>query len=359
MSTQEHMRQDAESYGAERLVRDIVSYPPRWVTIGIINRCNNRCVFCSYHSRDARGGKSRVYNLPYAMPVERFRQQVDFFHAGRVPRIHICATGEPFLHNGIMDMIDHIITRYGKASFQSNFHPAVMRRGNYLEKIIERKNAISHIVTDLHAGDATRFADIKKGSSLPDLLSTLRLFSAHGIPIIGSCILSRSNYTALPGIIDTLAAHGITMQLNIVGLFPHMFNEFTSLNNTYRTSDTHITQCLHAMRAAGERHGITVTLPKPHDDPSGRCDVFWQKLQIWPVAGADENRYDENLIPHACNAVVLGNMNSLGYVSDYATVMDLWNNKTIVGIRRRILAGEYPDKYCATCSCGVNLHPAP
>ncbi|EGJ51986.1 radical SAM protein [Desulfocurvibacter africanus] len=358
MTRQELIRQDAERYARECLVADVVSYPPRWATIAIISTCTNRCTFCSYHSIDARNGKSKVYNLKYKMSVRRFKEHVDFFHAGRVPHVHICATGDPFLHDGIMDMIDYVIERYGKASFQSNFNTSIMNRGDYLDKIIARKKDIAYIVTDIHTGDPETFGNIKKGSSLRELLSTLRLFSNHGIRIVGSCILSRSNYMDLPKVIEVLAANRISMQLNIVGLFPHMFNAFTSMDNIYRSSDIEITRCIEHVKFLGKRFNIVVNTPMPFDDPSGRCNVFWEKIQIWPVAGIDPHRYDENLIPHACNAVVLGDINSLGYVSSYSTVMDFWNSDTIVGIRRKILAGNYPDKFCWSCPCGVNLRPA-
>ncbi len=354
-SREELMRQDAERYRQEHLKTAVVSYPPRWATVAIGSACTNRCAFCSYHSHDARDGRSNVYNLKYKMSVERFRQHVDFFHAGRVPHVHICATGEPFLHDGIMDMIDYVAERYGKASFQSNFNTSVMERGNYLRKIVERKDVISYVVTDILAGDEGVFGSIKKGSSLKDLLATLRLFSNHGIRIIGSCILSRSNYRSIPRIIDVLSAHRIKMQLNVVGLFPHMFNEFTAMDNVYHAADVEITKSLEHMRRMGEKCGITVQLPAPFDDPGGRCTVFWEKIQIWPVKGIDPARYDENLIPHACNAVVLGDINTLGYVSDYPSVMDFWNNERLVAIRDRILSGEQPDRFCWSCPGGVAL----
>lgn len=75
------------------------------------------------------------------------------------------------------------------------------------------------------------------------------------------------------------------------------------------------------------------------------------------MKGIDPTRYDENLIPHACNAVVLGDINTLGYASDFPTVMDFWNNDLLVAIRRKILSGEQPDRFCWSCPGGVSLQP--
>lgn len=357
MTREELLLQDTKNYHAERTQTAVVSYPPRWVTIGIHSRCTNRCAFCSYHSPDARHGKSNVYGLHYTMGLEQFKWQVDFMYAGRVPHVHICAPGEPFLNNNIIAMIDYLADKYGDASFQSNFNAAVMKRGNYLEKIIQRKDKISYIVTDIHAGSEEAFNSIKKGSNFTTHKETLQLLSKHIKLIIGSCVVTRSNYQEVPKIIQTLIDSDISMQLNITNLFPHDFNEFSAIKNVYHTADTEITKTLEQAKALGEQHGLVVNIPQPYDSPSVTCNVFWDKIQIWPVAGIDPDRYAENLISHACNAVVLGDINTLGYLSDYDSVMDFWNNKYLVAIRRKILAGKYPDRYCQHCPDAAALRP--
>lgn len=250
-----------------------------------------------------------------------------------------------------------MIEIYGHVSFQSNFNKSVMDRGKYIEQILERRDKILYLVTDMHTGDESSFSKIKKGSSLTELLGVLKLFSRHGIKIHGSCILSRSNFKAIPQILELLVAHNIKMDLNIVGLFPHMFNEFTNIDNVYQSSDTMITDLLEKIVLLGRRFGITVTTPKPFDHPDQNCNVFWEKIQVWPVAGIPKDRYHENLIPHACNAVVRGNMNSLGYLSNYTSVMDFWNNETIVNIRNKIIMRKYPDSYCWSCPSSSKLQP--
>jgi hypothetical protein len=82
--------------------------------------------------------------------------------------------------------------------------------------------------------------------------------------------------------------------------------------------------------------------------------VFWQKIQVWPVRGNDPRRYHENLVPHACRAVVMGRLSSLGYIFDYDDLMDFWNSETMVSIRRGIIDGRYPDDECRFCYCYGN-----
>ena len=53
------------------------------------------------------------------MPLADFRRLVDLCYRARVPKVHICATGEPFLHHDILAMIDYVAARYGRASVQT------------------------------------------------------------------------------------------------------------------------------------------------------------------------------------------------------------------------------------------------
>lgn len=206
-----------------------------------------------------------------------------------------------------MKIVYYIIERYDHVLFQSNFNKSVMNRGNYIEQIVERRDKISYLVTDMHTGDESIFSQINKGSSLTDLLGVLKLLSQHGIKIHGSCILSRSSSKTIPQIRESLVAHNMNMDLNIAGPFPHMLNEFSNIDNTYQSLDTMITDLLEKMALLEKHFGIAVTTPKPFDYPDQHCNVFWENIQVWPVADTPKERYHENLLPHACKAVVRGN----------------------------------------------------
>lgn len=289
------------------------------------------------------------------MSVERFKQHVDFLHAGKVPHIHICATGEPFLHKGIMQMIDYTIGKYGAVSFQSNFNPSIIQRYSYIDRIIERKRQISYIACDFNASNGNDFSFIKKGSSIDDMLKTLCRLSSEGIHLNATFILTKDTYRSLLDTIGLLARNEIRMTLTVVNIFPYMFNDFTAIDKVYRQRDREITAFLEKAQQLGQRFGIKVNLPEPFDSPQNVCSVFWEKIQVWPVAGINPARLDENIIPHGCNAVVLGGLNSLGYMFDFKDVMEMWNSPQLVRIREKILTGLAPDPFCAFCPCGSGL----
>jgi hypothetical protein len=144
------------------------------------------------------------------------------------------------------------------------------------------------------------------------------------------------------------------LRLCVVNLFSYDFNAFTGSDAVYVSSDHAITQVLEQVRETAAENGIDLYLPTPADRCSTGCDVFWQKIQIWPVQGNDPKRAKENAIPHACRAVVRGDLSSLGYLFDYENVMAFWNNPELVEIRQNLLAGRYPDQECRYCYCYQN-----
>ena len=346
------LQQDEESYLKERLKKAVLSYPPRWITIGITSACTNKCVFCSYHAKDAKR-KSLVYNVPFKLTVKDFEKIVSIAYRGRVPRVHICGTGEPFLNKNVFDMIDCAAEIYGSTSIQTNFSKKVFDTSNYLQEIVKRGAKISYLTTDFLSGDPSEHNELKIGSSYKTVIESLKYISDNSnIRLDIHYILTRLNYKTLPSLVNDLSNMEIkNWCLNIVNLFSYDFNEFTSSSSVYTSRDDEIKLILEKVVDLGKNKGISINIPEPADTGNHECSVFWDKVQTWPVKGINSKRYHENLIPHACRAVVLGNLNSLGYIFDFDNIMDFWNNEKLVSIRKGILLGDYPDNECKYCYC--------
>jgi len=344
------MTRDRARFEREFYKEAVVSYPPRSATIGILSACTNRCIFCSYHSDDAKNGKSNVYNLSFKLSLQEFKRIVDMCYRGRVPRIHICGTGEPFLHSEILDIIDYSIQVYGSASLQTNFNKRMFEKHDFIGEILRRKDSISYITTDVLSGDPATHEKIKKGSCYEDMMSAMEFISHHSnIRFEAHYLITKFKYEHINDLVRDLASRRINCNLAIVNLHPHDFNEFTSPDSVYTSKDLQITEALQKAKALGEEKGIEVSIPVPSDASNGICGSFWARFQIWPVRGIDESRYAENVIVGGCNAVVIGNLKSLGYIFDYENIMDLWNNEHFVRIRKNLLKGIYPDEACSTC----------
>jgi 2-iminoacetate synthase ThiH len=173
--TLDHIR-----FKRERYKKSVLSYPPRSVTIGITSYCNNKCVFCAYHSHDAKG-KSNVHGLNYNLYLNDFKRIVDMCYEGRVPHVHICGTGEPFFNKEILNMIDYSINVYGKASIQTNFWKPLFEKKDYYNEIIKRAKHIEYITTDILSGNPGQHNELKKGSSYYDVLYAMECNRSQGI----------------------------------------------------------------------------------------------------------------------------------------------------------------------------------
>lgn len=339
-----------ESYKDEYLKKARLSYPPRSITIGVTSACNNRCLFCSYHGKDAEK-ESKVYGLPYMLKYDDFVKIVDMAYESGVERVHVCGTGEPFLNPDILKMLDYVIKVYGQVSFQTNFWKVLFDKHHYLEEIVKRADKIRYIATDVCSSLPEEHEFIKCGSNYKELLDSLEYLAKNSnIQINCFLILVKSNCGNIKGIIDACLERGIrNVQLDIGNLFSYDYSGFTSSDNVYVSTDYNITEMLKELVLYGKKNGITVNIPDPADKTITPCSVFWDKFQTWPVLGCNKERYAENMVPHACAAVVRGKLNSLGYLFDYETLMEAWNNDILVKIRQNILEGIYPDENCRSC----------
>ncbi|MCD7726286.1 MAG: radical SAM protein [Clostridiales bacterium] len=326
----------------------VLSYPPLWMTICVTSACPNKCLFCSYHG-EAANGVSNVYGLPYMLSYKDFCRMVDMAKEGGVPRIHICGTGEPFINPEIFKMIDYVIEQYGRVSLQTDFWKELFQKKNYLDEIIKRERYISYIATDILSSEEKEHNKIKQGMTYAELLEALEYLGANSnVRIRAVNILTKKNYKHLKGIIDDLDSRNVNFELMITNLLSYDYSEFTASSNVYTSADKEITKMLEDVEEYAKGKDIKVSIPRPADG-EGDCFVFWDTFQTWPVRGCQKERYVENMIPHACAAVVRGELNSLGYLFDYENIMDAWNNPKLVKIREDMINGTYPSEWCRNC----------
>ena len=148
---------------------------------------------------------------------------------------------------------------------------------------------------------------------------------------------------------EDLHKRGINFKLSIVNLHPHNFNEFTSPDSVYKSSDTEITKELNKLKMTCKKLGVSVSIPEPFDSPRSKCTVFWSRLQTIPSWDIPRERWIGNVVQGDCNAVVKGDMRSFGNIFDYDNLFDLWNNEALVKIRRDLINNKYPDRECRSC----------
>ncbi len=183
-------------------------------------------------------------------------------------------------------------------------------------------------------------------------MNCLRKLSQEEIKLKLFLIITRKNYQNLSNIIDECEKYKIKNYELIIGnLNSYDYSEFTSSDNVYVSTDTHIMSELTKVKEYGEKRNINVSIPKPADSIDHMCNVFWTKFQTWPTRGCNHDKKHTNMVPMACKAVVKGDIKSLGYLLDYDSLMDAWNSEELVKIRRNLLSNIYPSEYCKECFC--------
>lgn len=327
-------------------------YPPRHISIMVTGACTNRCVFCCHHSIDSKSDtiSKHLYDQKFAISYDDFCKIVDMAYDAGVPRVHVVATGEPFLHKDIMKMIDYVIEKYGEVSFQSNFNKKIFEKNDYVNAIIERADYITYITTDILSSDPKKHEEIKEGSQYEALLEIMQKISKKtDIVFDVHLILTKYNYQNMDKLVEVLYDRGINFRFSIVNLQPYNFNDFTSIDAVYKSSDIEIKKELDKVKDTCERLGVHILIPEPFDKPTSKCAVFWSRLQTIPSWDIPKEKWIGNVIQGDCNAVVKGKMRSFGNIFDYDNLFGLWNNETLVKIRKDLIHNKYPDEECKNC----------
>ncbi|GAH80950.1 unnamed protein product, partial [marine sediment metagenome] len=145
----------------------------------------------------------------------------------------------------------------------------------------------------------------------------------------------------------------INFTYTLVNLHPHNFNEFTSKKNVYMSTDKEITLELQKLRNLADKLKINLSITVPWDKEvnkdNGYCLTFWDRFQLIPDRNLPKEKWIGNVVPSQCNAVVLGDLYSLGNIFEHKNLMDFWNNKKLLEIRRNLIKRKYPDRMCSTC----------
>jgi MoaA/NifB/PqqE/SkfB family radical SAM enzyme len=341
-------------YLRERGKAAILSYPPRWMTIGITGACYFRCKYCVHHCPDVKNDpelENKFYKIPFHIKIEEFKNLVDFAYAGRIPRVHICATGEPFLHAEIFDMIDYVIEKYGDVSTQTDFGKQILGQTK-LDEIVARAKNITYITTDIISHNKKVHEGIKVGSDFDYLLDSLEYLSRKGGVLINvSHVLNKDYSRDIVKIPMLLRSRHIKFMLNIPNIYPYGINDVTQFNNLYFPEDANIKKELDDVREYCRDANIPCSIPEPYGH--SKCLAFWDKIQTMPLKTTSDNNpywYAETAC-NFCNAFVRGGINTLGNIMQYENIMDFWNNPILVNIRSQLALNQFPELACAQCAC--------
>ncbi len=307
-------------------------------------RCNLRCVMCG----------TTYWNRPPKkdMSLELFKRILG--QAKGLESITIQGAGEPLFHRDIIEMIEFARGLGLNTRFNSNM--TIMSR-----EMAERLVRAGHgeITVSIDSLDPDRFADIRRGARLEDVLANVRevneakkRLGKDNPQITVTAVVTRSLLADLPGFVAGIKGLGARMltlsDMNTDGLdlTAPMADGSTLEQQTLRSVPEHkISRAFdEAMRLQDDDFRILV----PGGDSGGfktctnKSDGILTCAELWecPFVTAD------GFVTPCCwlpdqSLLCVGDFNTM-------TFEEIWFGKAYQELRRQHMTG-HPPAHCATC----------
>lgn len=321
-----------------------IPWNPIYATVVVDSRCNQRCKFCLWHSKDT----PRPY-WPLHLKFDDFRRIADILSQKNLAHIHFCGTGEPLFNKDIFKMIEYAQNKKMTTSLMSNCSEIMTPN---IDKIAN--SGIVRFFTNIDSGFPDQFEEIKEHANFDVVLNNVRKLvemrtkAKAKFKIAIYCIAMRSNYKSykqLMKIVHEIGADEIWF--SYLQPFEEM-NELTSSKNVIQQSDEHILKELDEAIEFGRNLGLNVF--PPHFPPKTKsrvnCDTMWWKLMInLPNDKIPSEKWVGNVSTH-CFLAHTGDAYSFGNIltDDFD---DIWNGEKIQNLREQLLT-DAPE-VCKKC----------
>ncbi len=195
----------ARRYAGARSGRFVFCGPDH-VQIGITDRCNFKCIYCTIHSDlidpSLSFGPGRTQNIchrenPATLSLEAYKECIDGLVKMNCRKVSLIGFGEPFFHKQIMDIIHESKTRGVKLHIVSN--------GSLIseEKAVGLVGTLDHLNISIDSGNQETHTKVHRPSRdvFEQILETLGRIQeikrerGSSLPALSlSTVLCRENY---------------------------------------------------------------------------------------------------------------------------------------------------------------------
>ena len=323
--------------------KEYVSWSPIGATIIIESRCNNRCQYCIWHSKES----DRPY-WPIHLSYDDFVEIADVLAAQHVAHLLFCGTGEPLFNKNIFKMIQYAQKKKFTTSLMSN-------SSKQMTPLIDRiaSSGIIRFLTSIDSGFSEEYETIRYGAKFETVIANLEKLSEERekhkakFKIVVDCMAMKSNYKSYCKLVEILASVGVDI-MNLTYLQPAVSNEICSSNNMITSKDSEIINEIDCAIKLGKKKGIRVNPPELPNKSGKRskCDVMWWKIMVnLPNDKIPEKKWIGNMSSHCM-------LSHLGEASSYGNLMsqdfnEVWNGPQIRQIRKKLLT--QPPEICQKC----------
>ncbi len=160
---------------------------PALVAVNLTNQCNQNCIYCEIGQSHTAAGRT-------ALTFEDLIWILDEMHKNKMHRIAICG-GEPFLFDGLIDIIQYAQTK--------NIKCAITTNGMTIHKLTEKdlriiKESETEINISIDSFDAAIQSKTRgTAASLPNALKSLYKLREYEIQATVLTVISKYNYQNL------------------------------------------------------------------------------------------------------------------------------------------------------------------
>lgn len=317
---------------------------PRFVQIEPVGECNLRCRMCPVRYREATNA---------FMSWADYTRVVDGLPA--LSELHLQGLGEPLLHPRFFDMVRYAVARGVAVSVNTNLTLLTPAKAE-----LAATCGLEAIYVSVDGATPETYERIRVDARFDRLeRNVLRLQDAlarHASPtrVQITAVAMRDNLHELAALVDLTARWGVR-SLSVQHLC-HDFGEstlpvqyapmraFVAGQTLLAVDPADVDASFAAARAAAQRHGITLRLPRvtplqhaPGTPGRARCDWPWRGPYV---------AYDGTAMP--CCMVATPDRASLGNVV-LDGVETVWNGPAYADFRER-LGSDDPPEICTSCS---------
>ncbi len=176
---------------------------PSMVTVNLTRRCNQRCIYCEIGSEvadDASGG----------LTLGDMKWIVDEMAQNRIKKLSLCG-GEPFLFDGIIELVTYAAGKGVRCSVTSNGMTIHRLHENELKAL---KAAKAEINISIDSFDADIQAHTRGAAvALPNALKSVATLLRYQIPLTVLAVISVHNYDKLFRFVKQAHQNGIKQVL--------------------------------------------------------------------------------------------------------------------------------------------------
>lgn len=322
----------------------ILPWNPIYATIVTESRCNQRCQFCLWHSKDT----PRPY-WPVHLTFDDFQRIVDILVKNHLSHLHFCGTGEPLFNPEIFRMMAYARENHLSISMMSNASSVMTPN---IEKIAD--SGITRFFTNIDSGFPDQYEELKCNARWDTAINNIKKLSEarrrlkKNFIISIYCIAMRSNYSSYRELMKVAHEAGIDeVWFSYLQPFEEM-NDTTSLKNVIQKSDTAIIEEIQEAIKIGNRLGLKIFPPHypPHRETRLNCDTMWWKIMInLPNDKIPPDKWIGNISTH-CFLAHTGEAFSFGnlFTDNFD---DIWNGEKIQSLRYQLLTNA--PEVCKKC----------